>query len=415
MSKRKLDDWIKGYLKYVEDTEPPLSFHIWTAISAIAATLQRRVVTIRGMSIIYPNQYIVLVGPSGKVRKGEAMAPMRPLLEEVGVIMSPEAGSPQGLIEVMINSVSSISITIRGKKLIQHQSAVTAFVEELAVFLGEKNTDFLAILTNWYDMRGSWKYRTREKNKGEEAILGPCLNLLGATAPDWIPYMLPKEAMGGGWTARTLFIVEDKKHKIVARPKEADIKQRTKLMHDLEMIKAMSGEMVFDPDAHNTYDAWYELEEEKNQRGEPSIVDPRFGPYLSRRGTHIWKLCMAISASRSNDMQITMADFTRARLLLETAEKKMPRTFGGVGEAPFARATDTVLSYIMTRKTCTRVELLRAHYRDVDMWILEKIEAVLEGMKVIQVIRKINGSVEYEYIGPTQGEDGDKPDEPSQE
>ncbi|MAH45981.1 hypothetical protein CMI37_09120 [Candidatus Pacearchaeota archaeon] len=403
MSKRKLGDWIKGYLEYVEDTEPPLAFHIWTAISAIAATLQRRIVTIRGHTFIYPNQYIVLVGPSGKVRKGEAMSTMRPLLEEVGVVMAPEAGSPQGLIEVMVSNVSAVAITIRGKKKIQQQSAVTCFAEELAVLLGEKNTEFLAVLTNWYDMRGVWKYRTR--GQGEETILGPCLNLLGATAPDWIPYMLTKEAMGGGWTARTIFIVEDKKLKIVPRPKEPDDKQRTKLLHDLEMIKAMSGEMVFDKDARLAYDKWYDIEENKTQRGEPSIIDPRFAPYLSRRGTHLWKICMAISASRGNDLHITMADFNRARILLETAEKKMPRTFGGVGEAPFARATDTVLTYIMTRRKCTRVELLRAHYRDVDMWILEKVEAVLEGMKVIRIVLEESGSVTYEYIGPKVEED----------
>jgi len=411
MSKRKLPDWIGGYLKYVEDTEPPLSFHIWTAISAIAATLERRIVTIRGHTFIYPNQYIVLVGPSGRVRKGEAMSTMRPLLEEVGVVLSPEAGSPQGLIEVMVSNVSTIAMTIRGKKKLQQQSAVTAYVEELAVFLGEKNTEFLAILTNWYDMRGIWKYRTR--GQGEETVLGPCLNMLGATAPDWIPYMLTKEAMGGGWTARTLFIVEDKKLKIVARPKEPSIALRTKLLHDLEMIKAMSGEMVFDPKARALYDNWYEVEEAKIQRGEPTIVDPRFASYNARRGTHLWKLSMALSASRSNDLIITVTDFKRAVTLLEAAEKKMPRTFGGVGEAPFARATDIVLTYIMTRTTCTRVELLRAHYRDVDMWILEKIESVLQEMKVIQVILEPGKGVSYKYIGPKEDEDISSPDVPS--
>jgi len=339
------------------------------------------------------------------------MSTMRPLLEEVGVVLSPEAGSPQGLIEVMVSNVSTIAMTIRGKKKLQQQSAVTAYVEELAVFLGEKNTEFLAILTNWYDMRGIWKYRTR--GQGEETVLGPCLNMLGATAPDWIPYMLTKEAMGGGWTARTLFIVEDKKLKIVARPKEPSIALRTKLLHDLEMIKAMSGEMVFDPKARALYDNWYEVEEAKIQRGEPTIVDPRFASYNARRGTHLWKLSMALSASRSNDLIITVTDFKRAVTLLEAAEKKMPRTFGGVGEAPFARATDIVLTYIMTRTTCTRVELLRAHYRDVDMWILEKIESVLQEMKVIQVILEPGKGVSYKYIGPKEDEDISSPDVPS--
>ncbi len=40
---RKLNDWIDGFMQYTENSEPPLLFRKWTAISCMAAALQRKV------------------------------------------------------------------------------------------------------------------------------------------------------------------------------------------------------------------------------------------------------------------------------------------------------------------------------------------------------------------------------------
>jgi hypothetical protein len=47
------------------------------------------------------------------------------------------------------------------------------------------------------------------------------------------------------------------------------------------------------------------------------------------------------------------------------------------------------------------------------MWILEKIESVLQEMKVIQVILEPGKGVSYKYIGPKEDEDISSPDVPS--
>ena len=398
MSKRRLNDWISSYLTYVEDVESPTSYHIWTALGSIAGALERRVYALRGGSRISPNQYIVLVGPSGRARKGASMEYARPLLEDVGVRLAPEQCTPSAIIGLMAddkNVISYFSQEKEGQRLC-FQTPYTCFAEELAVLLGQKNTDFLALLTNWYDNRPTWQRLTR-KHKGE-LIVGPCFNLIAATAPDWLPYMFTKEAIGGGWMARTIFVVEERKRKIVAWPNPPDPKLKEDLTHDLEQIRTLSGELEFAEGAVEDYETWYVTEEQKMMEGAPSIPDPRLAGYNARRATHLWKVAMAVSASRSNDLLVTKRDFARAKLILESTEKKMPRVFGGIGSAPFAQATDAVLQFIMDQKRCTRAELLNALYGDIDMWILEKVEKVLEEMGAIR--RIISGSkTSYEYIG----------------
>ena len=73
MSRVIKGDWISAYLKYTEETESPVSYHTWTAVSMIAGALQRKCYMQWGLETIYPNMYIILVGSAGRTRKSLAI------------------------------------------------------------------------------------------------------------------------------------------------------------------------------------------------------------------------------------------------------------------------------------------------------------------------------------------------------
>ncbi len=379
---RSLNDWVKSYIEFTKNTESPLSYHAWVAISTISGVLQRRCFFRWGHSYIYPNQYIILVGPSGQARKGEALTIGKGFSEYIGLTLSADSIIREALIRKMHDNITQYTAS---KKEIKFQCAISIISKELTVFLGQKDIKFLGDLTDWYDSDDEWTYET--KHQGTDRIVGVCLNLLGATAPDWLPSILPTEAVGGGWTSRVIFVVEEKRGKIVENPSEfeIDVKLKKKLEHDLEDIFQMCGEFTFDAEALEMYIQWYRMYNKNWEQGRPPITDPKFDGYLSRRATHIKKVCMALSASRGNDLLITGEDFQRAVKLLEATEKKMPRAFAGLGRARFSDLTEAVLNYIMSRKTCRRSEILRKFYRDIDSWTLEQIERVLSQMKVIEI------------------------------
>lgn len=395
MPQRKLPDWLAGYLRYTEHTEPPLAFHTWTAVSVLAAALERKVF-LEWDTRIYPNEFIILVGPSGQTRKGVAVNIGREFMEKIPINLASDTATKEKLVQDLAEVLSNFSDP-KGK--IKMHCSLTQVCEELHIFLGERNTDLLAYLTALYDSRATFAKGT--KGSGSDLVQGVYYNLLGATAPDWMSSMFPQAAIGGGFWSRTLFVVEEHKDKIIADPRRSgkELALKADLVHDLELIHTITGEMEFDEAGYKAYTSWYDRDEQKIQKGKHPIDDPRFAGYRSRRATHVKKIAMIMSASRGQDLVVTERDFKRALILLEALEKKMTQAASGLGSQPFAEVTEMILQYIMVAGEVRRSEILNQFRRDVNTWILEQVERMLLQMKVITAERVQGDEVIYRYAG----------------
>lgn len=340
MEKRKNVDWIEGYLKYTDETEPPVLFREWCAVSVIAAALQRKCWLEWGTTTFYPNLYIVLTAPAGKARKGTAMAPARKFINRIGIPLSAEAVTREALIRTLKDSEATLPT---GDGLILH-SSLTVFSPELTVFLGYNNTQLMSDLTDWFDCAEKWVYRT--KTAGTDNISGVFINLLGATTPDLIRSTLPLDAIGGGLTSRIIFVYEEKKGKIVPFPFVSEkIRQlETTLYYDIECINMLQGAFKTTEAFLNLWGDWYTSQEGKNPFG--MSYNKVFDGYIERRPTQVLKLSMIMSASRSDNMVLDACDLSRAIHLLERTEIKMPRAFGGIGIGSTAQLTYTICEQI---------------------------------------------------------------------
>ncbi len=304
---RRLDDWLTSYLEYTENSESPISYHTWAGVSCIAGSLQRKVYMRLGHSTLYPNNYIVLVGPSANARKGEPLVIARDIIDELNIYTIGEDSTPEALIRDIKGSELTYQDPSTGDW--KWHSSVTGFIEELAVFTGHQNTSFLAYLTNWYDSRDKWTRRT--KHQGVDEIIGMCFNFLASTAPDWLPHILTKEAIGGGFTSRCIFVVEDRKRKTVLDPNAnmPSPKLREDLIHDLEIINTIVGQYDWDKQAKQEYEDWYAEHDRRVTGGESLLGDPILDGYVGRRPSHIRKISMVCAASHSDELVITSEDF----------------------------------------------------------------------------------------------------------
>jgi hypothetical protein len=379
---RKLGDWLTSHLEYTDNSESPLSYHTWAGVSCIAAALQRRVY-MNWETQIFPNHYILLIGPSGRSRKGHALQVAADYLSELNVTLMSENPTPEAFIKDMHGAEIQFLDETTGNFV--YQSPVTSIVEELAVMLGQQNVQFLSFLTNWYDSRYKWTRRT--KHQGTDIVLGVCLNILGSSAPDWLPGILTREAVGGGFTSRCIFVVEERKRKTVLDPTKnrPDPSLREALIHDLEMMMCLSGEYIFEDDAKEMYMKWYGDEEEKLQSGKLDLGDPALLGYAARRPTHIRKIAMCMAASAGDELVLTCNDLERAITLLVAAEKNMHMVFSGIGRNKWVAETELVMSYIKGRGICLRSELLNHLYRDISEEALESIINVMVAMKCLKV------------------------------
>lgn len=378
MKKRQLDDWLDAYLDYNSNTEPPQQFHRWVGLSVIASVLQRKCYLEWGTITFYPNLYVVLVAPSGKARKGTAMGTGLQMLEQLGVKLAAESITREALVRELANS-TNMEPTGIGEKVVPH-SSLTIFSPELTVFLGHNNFALMSDLTDWYDCRTRWVYRT--KNMGTDEIMGVWVNLIGATTPSLINTALPMDAIGGGLTSRMIFVFEQNKGKVVATPMLTD-KERvlySKLIQDLEQIRLLEGRFRVSKDFIPMWVDWYHAQE-----NHPPFNDTRFAGYIERRPNHVMKLCQVLNASRTSEMVITAQDLERAIKILTETERKMPLAFSGVGRLGYADIISDIMEYIYERKTVTVAELMTRHAADADPKLLSSILESLVIRRIIQM------------------------------
>lgn len=369
---RQLENWIDSYLKFTRNSESPAMFHTWTAISVLAAAMQRKCHLQYGMLSLYPNMYIVLVAPSGKARKGMAMSIGYDFLDELGIPLAAEATTREALIQ-SLQASNTTSVTPDGTFIFH--SSLTIFSQELAVFLGFKNLTLLSDLTDWFDCRKRWTYKT--KHFGVDDIERVWVNLLGATTPELIQTTLPSEAIGGGLTSRMIFVYEPRKGKTVCAPflTDDDKDLRNTLMQDLYEIHQVGGEFKVTKDFVELWSIWYPEQDEN-----PPFKDPRFAGYLSRRPTHAMKLSMILSMARSSDMILTGEFLQEAITLLERTEKKMPFALGGVGRSQHSGIMADIMYYIGAHREVFESELQAAFHTDADASLLDVIIRTLVRM-----------------------------------
>lgn len=390
---RKLKDWIDSYLIYTDNTEPPLNYKRWVAMSVIAGALQRKCRLEWGSLTFYPNLYVVLVGPPGKARKGTAMGPGKAMLEELPIQLSAEATTREALIRTVANSEQSVVNPVSMKE--ELHSSLTVFSPELTVFLGHQEYQMMSDLTDWFDCANNWRYNT--KHKGVDDIKGVWVNLLGATTPDLIKTALPMDAIGGGLTSRIIFVYEPNKGKIVAVPFLTDEEKelRVKLIEDLKEINKLQGAFKVTKKFIDRWVDWYHLQAEQKP-----FEDPRFSGYIERRPLHLMKIAMICSASRTDSMIIDYEDFDRGLGFLEATERKMPRTFSGIGKNNNSDTMASLMAEIANKKDTTAGDLLRLYYYDVDQYTFESMLKTLAAMNYIDyTITGSFASNKIKYIG----------------
>lgn len=396
-AERQCEDFITEYLKYVENTEPPVSYHRWVALGCISAALQRRVFFDWGMDRIFPNLYIVLLGPAAQTRKSTALRVGEELIKDLNIPIIGQENSRESIVRDIKKSVTNFN----DGTMVRMQSAVVCFASELAVFLGKQNTELQADLTDWYDSPSEWTRST--KHQGVDDISGLCFTLVGAMAPDWIPHVFAPESIGGGFTSRIMFVPEYKKAKTIANPNKYPPPngRRDRLLADLQSINTnMIGAFTFTDEATEFYEDWYIDDSAKIERGEYAVPDRAFYTYCGRRPTLLRKVAMCISASKSNKRIIELEHIQTALNWMVESESRMPGTFAAVGRSSHASQMAAFKSVLQEHGEIKRSIFLQLTSQDMSVDDFDGIERTLEASHEIKITRLTEeNDTHYKWLG----------------
>src|SRR2546430_3529407 len=367
-------------MAYTAESESPDEYHIWTALSTIAGAIRRKAFFEMGYFLLYPNLYVVLVGPAGRCKKSTAMRIGRGFLAKTpGINFSTDSTSRERLILDLTQAHAD------------GHSSMTAYSTEFASLLTTSGMDMVVFLTDIYDSPEEWSHKT--KTGGTNKIRAPYLNIEGATTPDWIARSLPLDTVGIGLTSRIIFVYQDTPRIKDPFPtlSKSQIELGELLVKDLHQISLISGRYVLDQNAKDFYSKWYVDVHQKEGR---STQDTRLSGYFERKPMHILKVAMLVSASRKDDTILTLADIETSRNLLEQAEPAMARTFSGVGKNPLTLDIQQVAEAVSMTPGIGYAKLLDMFKHSVRK---EELDEVLNILNTLGQTKTVQGEKGPQY------------------
>lgn len=350
---------LKAYLDMVEETEPPVLMHIWSCIAAASAAAARHVWFDMNIEHIYPNQFILLVGPPG-CRKNTAINLSHSLLEETNIRYAPDdtGGQRQGLLTALINEQDTadkmmeqlddfemygdkpLEINLDENEPLTVDSHVLHIkASEFGSFMGQNNMDLARFLVKMWD-GDDYVYMLKTSTA---SVRKPLVSMIGGTTPTDISLIMPQEAMGQGFMSRIILVHASAKHQHVARPRKMPEQARRRFVEIFRWIsQTANGPMEEEFAAQQRLDLLYHKKID--------IRDTRFLHYLERRHTHVIKLATTLALLRRS-MRIMESDIEDADYILSQTELGMPDALGQYGLSPESVARQKMLDFLQSSKT----------------------------------------------------------------
>lgn len=375
-----MNDFFQDYFEYVgiNKSEPPASFHRWSAVSMIGALLGRQCYLPFGHSNIYPNQYVMIMGSPG-TRKSSAINIATKLLRLTGYKrFSSDRTSKERFLMDMSPITDSTDLDDILDLTADEPSETYVAIGEFTDFIGQGNMEFVTMLTNLWDCPGSY---TNPKIHGKSVEVNkPVVNILGGNTAQGFTLAFPPEALGNGFLSRLIFVHGEPTGRKITFPKPPDILVEANLVERMKEIKKkIKGEFSVSVEAEKVFDKIY--------TEAVDIDDNRFKHYSTRRLTHLIKLCMCIAASDLR-MVISKDDVLKANALLYHTEKKMPKALGEFGKSRYSDISNTILDILsQTKKPLNANEIFKLVSQDIGKMV-ECVEVIknLQHADKIQLI-----------------------------
>ena len=371
---RKYSNWLKAYMQYVDNTDPPIDFHLWSAVSVIAGTLKKNVFMQREF-ILYPNQYIILTGPPG-IGKGGAINPASELAKKAGSVnYISDRISAEKIIDLLDRGFTSASINASGQGVLGIDRSACILSVELPTFISTSEW-MLPYLCQMWD-RNSFEYQMK---KGSHIVKDLCVSMLGGCVPDYVRKINKENTavVTGGFSARCMYVYASKPSKSIDWP-ELATSMETDLVDDLRHIGSLRGQMEFNGGRTGpTFRVYKDFKDycRSNGKFEQAVIVN----FKARAEVHMLKLAMVLSVCESDSLIIENHHLDTAIKMVEEVQSNLEKTFRFVGDNNDLAATASIMDYLEYKGKATFAEILASNYRYANEDSIRKILSTMEIM-----------------------------------
>jgi hypothetical protein len=312
MTKRRLTYWIESYVHFTRHDEAPENYHKFTALAILSAAVNRNCWMDRGYTRIFPNLYILFVGPGG-IGKSAASAIGIEVLRESGLKVGifTEFLTPNHIIAFMHKSTVRYKI---GDKFMR-KTPVLVYARDLGTQISEKIgvREVALLLAELFNKPGSTEEVTPKRDM--ESLHNPSLTFLAGCPQDWLELNVHKPYLRATLLGHMLIVKEDyARHRNSFTPfSKEDIRLREDLIHDLRIIGNLYGEVSWNDKVQKDWKKWYL----RRDRLFETDHSPEMNSFVNRRPEFAQRLAMLSSMSRDSSLIVIPEDLIFA---LETVE-----------------------------------------------------------------------------------------------
>lgn len=340
------DSFLAQYLHYVGDTEAPVFYHRWSAISMIGAYLGRQYSFSLGHFELYTNMYTMLIGDPG-TRKSTAIKIAKKIITSAGY---DKISADKSSKEKFMLDLAGVDDDSSGKSVDElldsnlwgdstdgdADAEMYIACDEFNDFIGLGNMEFISLLGNMWDYNGDFKNRIKT---GKSVVIhNPTVSILGGNTSTSFANAFPPDTLGQGFFSRLLLVNGESTGKRITFPEMPSMERTAAIVKGLQRIKIeVRGPAKLTPVARDLLDKIYKVT--------PQMADTRFVSYSNRRFTHLLKLCLIISASEYSTT-ITEAHVVEANTLLTHTEHLMPKALGQFGKGRNSDITNKVMNIL---------------------------------------------------------------------
>jgi len=365
------------YMSYVETAE---SYDFWCALWAIGTGVGRDVYVDRPNSPVHCNWYIILAAESGTTRKTTAIHGISRIVRESHSLLTGKT-SPE-MLEFYLHEASS--------KLGKAEAIFV--VDELVTILGREGymSTMPGLLTDLYDCQ---KLRSSPGTlkTGEIIQENVYVTFLSASTPAWIVTAINPSVIEGGFTSRVIFVVDEKRKRSIAWPKEraeGEYKQVVKTYNTIIEAAKDEGPISISKGALKKFSNWY------NSRA--THTDPFMSSFEAREDDHLLRIsaCLAIN---DGTLEIQSKHITISSKIITNVKHGANSLFGGdfSQRAKIVRAVGRVREILIQSGTdgIKHSDLQRRVVRFVDAKELHTLMSVMHECGMVQIFKMKRGQL----------------------
>lgn len=383
---RNVKDWIKGFQEFAKPFNAGPMFLEWGAVWQLATAVGRQVGTkLRGQHLA-PNLFVLLVAGPASGKSQTVSAIRQTLIPATGLSFIPASVTRAGLQDYMADNLKTRKAP-DGTQIPSNECI--ALSEEMQGILPEHDIGHLTLYNELYETRGVYKARTR--SHGEINLQSPYCSIITGAQPAFLATTLPEQAWGMGFMSRSIMVFDVPRERTDAfEYEDVDHALQSKLVMDLKQIKQLHGWFTWTPEARALYKQWW-----VKDGGPPIPQNKRLAMgYNGRRDLHFFKLAMAFSLSRTNDLIVTIEDAARAIELLTRTEDRMRHIFAEMTSTGAIAAYGDVIEAV--RHRCAeggRMPEADLVHMLMDRYQPTQVSQLIEHMLTSEIIKEAPGAV----------------------